>query len=222
MSRRFMIFGHRGSPRRFPENTWDSFEATIAGGADGFETDLRLLSDRTVVLYHDDDFADAPVESLTAVEIAERGAVVQRVSDLARFAGRTRMILEIKRSKWEDVLLDAIAGWPEVVIASFDHSTVAEIRRRNRDIATGATIHGYIVDVGSYAQKLGVRWVYPNYHFVDPEMVRDLHDRGIGVVPWTPNRVREWERLFEIGCDGIITDLPEDAVAWRASVLPEP
>ena len=220
MSRRFLIFGHRGSPRRFPENTTDSFEAAIAGGADGFETDLRLLSDNTAVLYHDDDIADAPVESLTAIEVAERGAVAHRVSDLARFAGRTKMILEIKRSKWEEVVLGATEGWPDIVIASFDHSTVAEIRRRNPDIETGITIHGYIVDVAAYASRLGVRWCYPNYHFVDPDMVRALHDRGIGVVPWTPNRVREWERLFEIGCDGLITDLPEEAVRWRATVLP--
>lgn len=220
MSRRFLIFGHRGSPRRFPENTRDSFEAAIAAGADGFETDLRLLSDRTAVLYHDDDLGDAPVESLTAPGIAERGAVVQRVSELADFAGRTKMILEIKRSKWEDLLLESIGGWKDVIVASFDHSTVAEIGLRNPEIPTAITIHGYIVDVASYAARLRVQWCCPNYHFVDPEMVAALHDRGIGVIPWTPNRVREWERLFEIGCDGIITDLPEEAVLWRATVLP--
>lgn len=220
MPDRFLIIGHRGSPRAFPENTIASFEECLRGGADGFETDLRLLSDRTAILYHDDDLGDAPVESLTAVAIAERGAVTQRVSELERFAGRTQMILEIKRSKWEDLLLESIAGWKDVVVTSFDHSTVAEISRRNPDVETGITIHGYIVDVAAYAARLRVRWCYPSYHFVDPDMVAALHDRGIGVVPWTPNRVREWERLFEIGCDGIITDLPEEAVRWRATVLP--
>ena len=51
MPDRFLIFGHRGSPKRFPENTLASFEETLRAGADGFETDLRLLFDRTAVLF---------------------------------------------------------------------------------------------------------------------------------------------------------------------------
>ena len=55
MAERFLIFGHRGSPNRQPENTMASFEEAVRSGADGFETDLRLLSDGVAVLYHDDE-----------------------------------------------------------------------------------------------------------------------------------------------------------------------
>ena len=55
MSERFLIFGHRGSPKRFPENTLASFEEALRAGADGFETDLRMLADRSVILFHDDE-----------------------------------------------------------------------------------------------------------------------------------------------------------------------
>jgi glycerophosphoryl diester phosphodiesterase len=212
----FLIFGHRGSPRRHAENTVDSFEAALASGADGFETDLRLLSDRTAVLFHDDDLDDAPIESLSAPEVDGRGVPVQRVADLARFAGRARMILEVKRGRWEAQVLASVAGWPDVVIASFDHTAIAEIKRQAPEAELGITIHGSLVDVADYAARLGVQWVYPNYRFVDEAMVRSLHERGIGVVPWTPNRVSDWDRLRSLGCDGIITDLPAEAVAWRA------
>ncbi|HEX9986766.1 MAG TPA: glycerophosphodiester phosphodiesterase [Thermoanaerobaculia bacterium] len=215
MTETFLIFGHRGSPKRFPENTLAAFEGALAEGADGFETDLRLLSDRTAVLYHDDELDDHDIESLSFTQLYERKQLVQRLDDLATFSGRARMILEVKRSKWEEVLLTHVGLWPDAVIASFDHAAIAELARRKCTLPLGITFHGYLVDPGPYAARLGATWAFPNYHFVDEEMIRSFHDEGIKVVPWTANRVREWERLREVGCDGVITDLPGEAVAWR-------
>lgn len=215
MSERFLIYGHRGSPRRFPENTLASFEEALRAGADGFETDLRLLSDRTAILYHDDELDELEIETLSAAQLSERRGTIQRLEDLACFAGRGTMILEVKRSKWEEVLLGHIAQWPNVIVASFDHSTIAELARRKAPMPLGLTIFGSIVNAGAYAASLGATWAYPNYRFVDERMVADLHAHGIGVVPWTPNRPAEWQRLRDAGCDGVITDLPEEAVQWR-------
>src|SRR6185295_7943686 len=112
----FLVFGHRGSPKRFPENTVASFAEALRAGADGFETDLRLLSDKTAILFHDDEHDDVAIESLTV----ETAGSYTRVSELAQFAGRTTMILEVKRSKWEDILCSEIGAWPDIVVASFD------------------------------------------------------------------------------------------------------
>jgi glycerophosphoryl diester phosphodiesterase len=216
----FLILGHRGSPKRFPENTLASFEETLRAGADGFETDLRLLFDRTAVLFHDDELREDEIESLTFTQCAERGAMVERLEDLGRFAGRAMMVLEVKRSRWEETLLAAVREWPNCVIASFDHSIVTELRKRHADIPLGATFHGYIVDVAGYAERIGASWIFPNYRFVDEAMVDSCHERGIQVMPWTANRKQEWERLRELGCDGVITDLPGEAVEWRDVVAP--
>src|SRR5687768_2666603 len=162
MQKRFLIFGHRGSPKRYPENTLASFDEALRVGADGFETDLRLLSDRTAVLYHDDEFADADIESLSSLNLAERGSVIQRLRDLAPYAEKTTMVLEVKRAKWEDVLLSEIANWKNIIIASFDHSTIRELSRRGVDIPLGITYYGHIVDAGEYAAKLGAAWCFPN------------------------------------------------------------
>ena len=218
MKERFLIFGHRGSPKRFPENTLASFDEAVRAGADGFETDLRLLTDKTVVLYHDDDFFDEDVETLSSLNLAERGAVVNRLTDLAPYAEQTTMILEVKRAKWENVVLEHISGWPNVIVASFDHSAIREFSRRQAGIPLGITMYCYIVGIAPYAESVGASWVFPNFHYVDADMVGELHDRGIKVVPWTPNRAREWDRLRQIGCDGIITDFPGEAVSWRNGV----
>jgi glycerophosphoryl diester phosphodiesterase len=110
-----------------------------------------------------------------------------------------------------------VSDWPNAVIASFDHSILPELHRRNVTLPLGITFHGYIVDVAAYAERLCATWAFPNYHFVDADMVQSLHDRGIKVMPWTANRKHEWARLRELGCDGVITDLPAEAVEWRGS-----
>jgi glycerophosphoryl diester phosphodiesterase len=212
----FLIFGHRGSPTRFPENTLASFDGALEAGADGFETDLRLLSDGAAILYHDDELAGADIESLSAAQLAENGASVALLRDLAQYAKRTTMVLEVKRGKWEDVLLGYIRDWPNIIVASFDHSIIELLHRRAVPFSLGITTSGVIVDIAAYATRLGATWCFPSYRYVDAEMVASLHQRGVKVVPWTPNRVREWEFLRSVGCDGVITDVPGEAVAWRA------
>jgi glycerophosphoryl diester phosphodiesterase len=214
MSDQFLILGHRGSPTRFRENTIESFEEALRAGADGFETDLRLLSDGIPVLYHDDEIDDAACESYRFDQLTK----VQKLDELAPFAGRAHMCLEVKRSKWEDVLLEHVAKWPNIVIASFDHSLIAELHRRNAGAPLGLTVYGYILDLAAYAERLGATWVYPQYRYVDREMVESLHAKSIRVVPWTPNRDRDWARLRDAGCDGVITDFPAEAVEWRRSL----
>lgn len=49
------LVGHRGYPRRFPENTLVSIEAAIAAGARYVEVDVQLTRDLVPVLFHDEN-----------------------------------------------------------------------------------------------------------------------------------------------------------------------
>ena len=215
MTDRFLVFGHRGSPRRFPENTVASFDEALRSGADGFETDLRLLSDNTAVLFHDDEWREAEIETLAADWIPQVGYELARVRDLAKFADRGTMVLEVKRAKWEDVLLSEIAGLANVIVASFDHTLIAELARREVPFPLGATIFGRLAGAAAYVKGLGATWLFPQFRYVDRDLVDSMHAEGIKVVPWTANRERDWQRLFDAGCDGVITDYPAEAVEWR-------
>ena len=204
----FLIFGHRGSPRRFPENTADSFEEALRSGADGFETDLRLSADGVAVLFHDHELNGEPVESLRFDQLR-----APRVSDLARFAGRGTMILEVKRGGWEDKLIAEIGAWSNIVVASFDHALIASLAKRRVKFPLGLTIEGTIADLPAYARFVGATWIFPGFRHVSAELVRSVGD--MRVVPWTPNRPHEWKHLADIGCAGVITDVPGEAVEWR-------
>lgn len=212
MADHFLIFGHRGSPRRFSENTTASFEEALNSGADGFETDLRLTADDEAVLFHDDEIGERVFESLNFADLKRP---VARVADLRQFAGRGTMILEVKRGKWEDRLVRELAGWQDIVIASFDHSVIATLAGRHVPFSLGLTVYGFIVDLPAYARRLGATWLFPGYRYVDAKLVATAKADGLKVVPWTPNRPDEWDVLRAMGCDGVITDVPADAVAWR-------
>jgi glycerophosphoryl diester phosphodiesterase len=188
-----------------------SFEAALRAGADGFETDLRMLSDGVAVLFHDDEFGGQPVENLRSDKVA-----AERVRDLARFSGKATMILEVKRGGWEDELIAEVGSWSNIVVASFDHSLIASLARRDVPFPLGLTISGVIVDLPEYARRTSATWIFPDYHYVSAELVTASHSKNIRVIPWTPNRPRDWQRLSAIGCDGLITDVPDEAVAWRS------
>ena len=45
-------------------------------------------------------------------------------------------------------------------------------------------------------------------------IVTALHLLKVGVAPWTVNDEAGWARALELGVDAIITDYPEDLVAY--------
>ncbi|HHQ48760.1 MAG TPA: hypothetical protein ENK19_07740 [Acidobacteria bacterium] len=49
------LYGHRGAPSRFPENTLAGFAAALQEGANALELDIHRTADRRFVVAHDPD-----------------------------------------------------------------------------------------------------------------------------------------------------------------------
>ena len=49
-----LLFGHRGMPSLYPENTMASFRAACDAGVPGIELDVHLTKDGRLVVFHDD------------------------------------------------------------------------------------------------------------------------------------------------------------------------
>ena len=47
------IYAHRGYSQKFPEATKTAYLEAVKAGADGFECDVRLTSDKKIVCFHD-------------------------------------------------------------------------------------------------------------------------------------------------------------------------
>ncbi len=53
-NRGFLLFGHRGSPKKEPENTLPSFKQAVADGCNAIELDVYCSKDGHLVVFHDE------------------------------------------------------------------------------------------------------------------------------------------------------------------------
>jgi len=109
-----------------------------------------------------------------------------------------------------DIILDkGIAT--RTMIQSFDERALRMVHEEWPNIQTS-----YLVganqkdDVEGYINTLGFKpdIFSPNYHLVTKDRVSAFHDKGIDVIPWTPNTLEVMQELKDMGVDGEITDYP--------------
>ena len=94
-------------------------------------------------------------------------------------------------------------------IQSFDNRTLKYLHKRYRRIKTILLVE----NTDSYKinlQKLGYTpKVYsPDFNLLTKEIVKELHELHIKVIPWTVNNKEDMDRLIAMGVDGLITDYP--------------
>ena len=98
---------------------------------------------------------------------------------------------------------------PYVVIQSFDKRTLQIINKKYPTVRTS-----WLVDnqktTAENMDDLGFKpFIYsPNFKMVTADVVKECHDKGIKVLPWTPDTKADLDALKALGVDGVITDYP--------------
>ena len=136
--------------------------------------------------------------------------------------------LEVKsRAEGDGILHPSPSVYAELVTTVIEESDVssrirlqsfdARILKEVRKISSGLNL-GLLVAKGQDPEtelnRLGFRpdYLNPFFSMVDCKLVGMLHQRGIGIVPWTVNVPETMLALAGMGVDGIITDYPERAL----------
>lgn len=99
-----------------------------------------------------------------------------------------------------------------VIIQSFDFRTLKYLHEKYPSIKTAMLIEDSDVnDFEGQLKRLGYTpQVYsPNHTLVDDELVKQCHDKGMKIIPWTVNDKKQINKLKKMGVDGIITDYPD-------------
>jgi len=245
------IVGHRGAPRRARENTIDSLDAAENLGADAVEFDLRQTRDGEAVLFHDEDIVlgnqRLPVRTFTAREIeklqipSEFGVFhVPKLEDVFhRYGHALRYVVEVKTSSHTNLALMArrvcrvaaeFGVRARCLVASFDAEFLRKVREADPDIATSFLIDhpvalpeaGKLTPLFPPVDALG-----PRRDLVTPALVAQAEAAGLSLHPWTADEPDEITRLLGLNVPSITTNLPDVALAIRASlsapvVLAEP
>jgi glycerophosphoryl diester phosphodiesterase len=104
-----------------------------------------------------------------------------------------------------------------VILSSFNHLSLVEVRRLAGHIRTGLLFSDVLVDPAAYAHRLGVQALHPHYRYVDmvPDVVESAHQWGLDVNVWTVDESTDMVRMIDAGVDGIFTNYPDRALAMK-------
>jgi glycerophosphoryl diester phosphodiesterase len=102
-------------------------------------------------------------------------------------------------------------------VRSFDHRSVCAFRQLEPALPIGLLIYSTApAHIGLLLDAAQAVLYCPDYHFVDAEVVRQVHAAGKRILPYTVNEADEWEQLLVMGVDGITTDFPDRLLCWLA------
>ncbi len=100
-------------------------------------------------------------------------------------------------------------------IRSFDHRSVRTLTQAKPGLEAGVLIAETApVAPSALVESAGAQVYCPDYRFLDRAQVREAHEHGFRVIPWTVNEPGEWEILVDWGIDGITTDFPDRLAEW--------
>ena len=211
-----LVLAHRGASRAAAENTPEAFQLALMLGADGVELDTRRAGRGELVVYHDPELAGTPVRRLvepplpglaTALDASAGGLVnVELKTDGDAPAGVAAAFCG---------LLMRRGGRDRVLASSFDATALRTVRALRPSIPTALVI-GAEGDLGAAlleAARLRHTAIHPKAELIDRLLVEHARALGLALHAWTVNDADEVARLARLGVDGVITDVPDLALA---------
>ncbi|HCN83671.1 MAG TPA: glycerophosphodiester phosphodiesterase [Sphingobacteriaceae bacterium] len=100
-----------------------------------------------------------------------------------------------------------ISQW--VVIQSFDKRTLQVLNKKYPHIRTSYLIQNKMTVAENLTDLGFTPFIYsPNSKLLNAQLVKECHEKGIKVVPWTVNTKEEIAQIKAMGADGIISDYP--------------
>lgn len=213
---------HRGASGTQSENTMAAFNAAVALGCDGIETDVQLSRDGIPVLIHDETldrttFATGPVCERSFRELAALG--IPSLAELLELAVSSKIILnlELKNSivpypgleEKTIALVHEYALADSVILSTFNHYSAALCKDVDRNIDVGILYDNPLFMPASYCVSVGANAIHPNFMTLTPEIISEARALSIRVNPYTINEASDIEAMIALGVDSIISNYPD-------------
>ncbi|SCY89713.1 glycerophosphodiester phosphodiesterase [Alkaliphilus peptidifermentans] len=231
-----LVIGHRGASAHGPENTIAAFKMALEKGCSGIELDVQLSKDEEVIVFHDyvvdrttngsgyvKDMTLKELKSLDTGTWFDESFVGERIPTLEEVLQAipkgVLINIEIKnllihQGKIEKKVLDLVIKYDrmkDVIISSFDHYVLKNIRDLNKEIKIGLLIYANIIEPWSYIRihNLDVYSIHPTEEYLSKGFVKDAHAHGYKVFSYTINCPDRAKEAYEMGVDAIFSNYPE-------------
>ena len=229
------IIAHRGLSVSYPENTLIAFEAAKNAGIEWIETDISMLKDEELIIFHDEtlgrtvsgkkNISDCVWPELVNADAGiwkdkkYTGEKLLNLFDVLSWAEKNdvTLILEMKcygarQRRLAEVMANFLSPWQtgHLVISSFDIDFLYQFRKVAPEMRL-ATIHNDMPEDVEYLIKtLGLEAVHLESDLVlSKGCVQEFHNQGLDVRAWTVNDLQTASALIAIGVDMVMTDCPQ-------------
>ena len=214
------IFGHRGLPRIYRENTITALNKAFEY-CDYVETDVRITADNNLILFHDPDINGQFINELSTEEILSKLDDVEKdeliLSSRDHIEGKVNF--EIKTNSLEKTQIDILFQKmlsilsPEDIITSFNWKAIQDFKEL-------FTCHyGIILDQEDALFEAKSLSIHDEHLFFMVESSL-LDSRNFDLplektVVWTVNDEKDFQHFMELGVFGVITDIPDTMHVYR-------
>jgi glycerophosphoryl diester phosphodiesterase len=234
-----LIVAHRGFSGKFPENTMLAFRKAIEAGAGGIELDVHLSKDNQLVVMHDGKVerttnGSGTIDQMAYVDIAaldagqgEHPPLLEPVIILCK-EHDTFLNIEIKARGTEQQVVELVkkhGASDLVLVSSFNHAVLPEIKRLEPSIKTAVLVPNTItsfatrilgkvfnrpqVELINAAAKVSADAINPFHKTCTPAFLKAATAKGYKVYPWTLDDPAIARKLVLEGAAGIITNRPD-------------
>ena len=205
------IFGHRGLPNVYEENTFKSLNKALEI-CDFVETDVRITKDEELVLYHDTTIQTKQIEECTLSDIDELIDIqISEIHLISReqIKGDTNFELKInfKFDQLNNVFLKKIINLnnTEDIVSSFDWETILNNRKSFK------SNYGILIDKENqlFESKAMSNLDEKLMFMVEKEI---FYSRNFDLptercVVWTVNDKDEIDNILNMDVYGVVTDI---------------
>lgn len=237
------VIAHRGLSSVIPENTLQALLSGGRAGADWIEMDVNTTQDGVPVVIHDNTVdrvtaGTGDVSTLTSGYVAglEAGSwfapayAGAKVPTLAEFLDQTNtegtgLLLEIKGPETREEVQRVVAMLKErgmleqTIVQSFDTNVLQYAREAAPSLRLGLLRGALDADVVAAAKQYGAVTYNPSWAALAarPAAIKELHDAGIAVMPYTVDSTQQWKDMTDAGVDGIITNRAGALVGFQSA-----
>ena len=214
------IFGHRGLPRIYKENTFTGINKAYEH-CDFVEIDVRLTGDNQLILHHDPNIGDDLIKnlSLSELDILMKDRSIQDSILVSREQLLGKINFEIKTDTLDDSEIDILFQKmlsilePHDIVSSFNWKAIQSFK----DLFVSN--YGIIFDKEEelfQAQSLSNHdedLFFMAHHTLIDSRNFDLPKEK--TVLWTVNDEIDFQRYMEMEIYGIVTDIPDTMHLYR-------
>ena len=238
------VIAHRGFCGEYPENTMLSFKKAVEDGCDELELDVQLTKDNVLVIIHDEtidrvtdgtgNVRDYTFEELRKFNVRATFGEKYGFNPIPSFEEYVSWVkdqnvttnIELKTGKYyyenlEEEVVDIIKAYGlegKVMFSSFNHLSLIRCKELVPNIECGVLVlKSGIGNPGYYVSKYNFECYHPDMEGLTEEIVDNCKAHGVKLNVWTVNGEADLRKLYDWGCDGIITNYPGFCKAWLKS-----